>query len=255
MRLIFDADGTESREVDDATLVELYRFRTPTDRGSLRSNFVMSLDGSVQGPDGRAGSINTPSDHHVFGLQRALADAIVVGAGTVRAEGYRAVDLAAWQRDLRVQEGLAPYPTLVIISNSLRLDPLVAVPADGPGGPVMIVTTVGKTTDELDPLRSAGIQLVEFDADELDLGLVVDQLAGAGLVRLLCEGGPGLHRDLIAARLLDELLLTVSPVVVGGQGLRSTSGGAIDPTAGFDLRFALYADDGTLFTAYERRNR
>src|SRR5215210_2587050 len=84
MQLIFDSDGTEAREVDDATLVELYRFRTPADRGYLRSNFVMSLDGSIQGPDGRAGSINTPSDHHVFGLQRALADAIVVGAGTVR---------------------------------------------------------------------------------------------------------------------------------------------------------------------------
>ncbi len=254
MRLIFDSDGTEAREVDDATLIELYRFRAPADRGYLRSNFVMSLDGSVQGPDGRAGSINTPSDHHVFGLQRALADAILVGAGTARAEGYRAVDLAAWQRELRAQEGLAPYPTLVIISRSARLDPIIAAPADGPGGPVMIITTAGKAFDELERLRSAGIQLVEMDAAELDLGLVVDQLAGAGLARLLCEGGPGLHRDLIAAGLLDELLLTVSPVVVGGQGLRSTSGAAIDPTADFDLRFALYADDGTLFTAYERRS-
>ena len=118
----------------------------------------------------------------------------------------------------------------------------------------MIITSAGKAFDELEPLRSAGIQLVEMDAAELDLGLVVDQLAGAGLARLLCEGGPGLHRDLIAAGLLDELLLTVSPVVVGGQGLRSTSGAAIDPTADFDLRIALYADDGTLFTAYRRRS-
>ena len=79
-----------ARDLDDAALVELYRFPVPPDRAFLRSNFVMSLDGSVQGPDGRSGSINTESDHHVFALQRALADAVIVGAGTARAEGYRA---------------------------------------------------------------------------------------------------------------------------------------------------------------------
>ncbi len=230
MRLIYDADGTETRQIDDATLVDLYRFPTPVDRAYLRSNFVMSLDGSVQGADGRSGSINTPSDHHLFALQRALADAVVVGAGTARAEGYRAVDLAPWQVDLRAQEGLAPFPTLVIISRSGRLDPELTQPDNHDAGPVMIT-------------------------DAPDLGQLIDQLAGAGLVRLLCEGGPSLHRAFIAAGMLDELLLTLAPVVVGGQGLRSTAGEPIEPAADYALKFALFADDGTLFTAYRRTTR
>ena len=95
----------------------------------MRSNFVMSLDGSVQGPDGRSGSINTESDHRVFALQRALVDAVLVGANTARLEGYRAIDLEPWQLRIREQEGLAPYPTLVIISASADLDPVIATPA------------------------------------------------------------------------------------------------------------------------------
>ena len=71
----------------------------PREAGAwLRTNFVATLDGSVQGPDGRSGSINTASDHHVFALHRALADAVVVAGGTARNEGYRAVDLAPWQQ-------------------------------------------------------------------------------------------------------------------------------------------------------------
>ena len=252
MRLIFDADGRDVRELNDPDLVDLYRFRVPGVNAFVRSNFVMSLDGSVQGPDGRAGSINTPSDHHLFALQRALADAVVVGAGTARSEGYRAIDLSPWQRDLRAAESLAPYPTLVIISASADLDPAIARPADGPGGPVMIITTGGKPPEDLEPLRAAGIEVVEVPGPDLDLGLVIDQIAGSGLVRLLCEGGPGLHREMLAAGLLNELALTIAPVVVGGQGLRSTSGDAIDPALDFQLRFALYADDGTLFTTYAR---
>ncbi len=228
MRLIFDADGGAARELDEAELTELYRFPVPPDRAYVRSNFVMSLDGSVQGPDGRSGGINTESDHEVFALQRALCDAVLVGAGTVRAEGYRAIDLAPWQRDLRERENLAPFPTLVVLSRSGNVGENISEPADGAeGGPVVIT-------------------------DAADLGQLLDHLAGTGLVRLLCEGGPGLHGQLIAAGLLDELLLTLAPVAVGGAGLRSTSGPVIDPVADFALRFALHADDGTLFTAYRR---
>ena len=252
MRLIFDRLGSNLRELGDADLVELYRVWPPVDGAFVRSNFVMSLDGSVQGPDGRSGSINTPSDHQLFALQRALADAVVVGAGTVRGEGYRAIDLSPWQRDLRAAEDLAPYPTLVVITASADLDPAIATPAEGAGGPVMVITTEGKSAERLDPLRAAGIEVVELPGPTLDLGLAVDQLAGAGLPRLLCEGGPGLHRDLLAAGLLDELALTIAPVVVGGVGSRSTSGEPIDPVADFALRHAIFDDDGTLFTVYGR---
>jgi riboflavin biosynthesis pyrimidine reductase len=249
VQLIFSPEGGAPRTLDDADLVELYRHPVPEGRGWVRSSFVMSLDGSVQGPDGRSGSINTESDHHVFALQRALADAILVGANTVRLEGYRAVDLEPWQLEIREQEGLAPYPMLVIISATADLDPVIATPAEGVGGAVMIITTPGKSADDLGPLRDAGITVLEAEGT-LDMAQIVDQLAGGGFQRLLCEGGPRLHNDLHAAGVMDEVCLTLAPVVVGGQGSRSTSGAALPVPSHFQLHHAMYGDDGALFTDY-----
>jgi riboflavin biosynthesis pyrimidine reductase len=139
---------------------------------------------------------------------------------------------------------------LVIISASADLDPLIAAPAEGVGGAVMIITTAGKSADDLVPLRDAGITVLEAEGPALDLAHIVDQLAGTGFQRLLCEGGPRLHNDLLAAGMLDEVCLTLAPVVVGGQGLRSTSGAALPLPSAFRLHHALYAEDGALFTDY-----
>ena len=82
---------------------------------------------------------------------------------------------------------------------------------------------------------------------------MLGELAAMGLTRVLCEGGPGLHRDLIAQGLLDELSLTLAPSAVGGVGHRSTSGAALTERADFELAFVLLGDDQTLFTSYRRR--
>lgn len=233
-------------------LVALYRWPDPAGRGVVRSNFVSTLDGSVQGLDGRSGSINTPSDHHVFALHRALADVILVGAGTVREEGYRAVDLRPWQLEVREAEVLVPYPTLVVITGSLRLDPAFARPPYA-HGPVIVVTRGDRTDAQVAPFVGAGAEVLRSpDHDTVDLSWLTAELAGRGLGRILCEGGPTLHRDLIAGGLLDELSLTLAPSAVGGVGLRSTGGPALPARADFALQFVLLGDDQTLFTSYRR---
>jgi riboflavin biosynthesis pyrimidine reductase len=255
VQLIFSrqADVT-GRPLSDDELVGLYRHQPANRPGRvrLRTNFVSTLDGSITGPDGRSGSINTPSDHRVFALHRALSDVILVGAGTVRAEGYRAVDLAGWQQDIRAAEGLSAYPLLVIISGSAEIDPEVARPASGPGGPVMIITSA-VATGPLAALREAEIEVVQQPGHRVDLTSAAALLADRDLTRVLCEGGPRLHHDLFEADLVDELSLTLAAVVVGGPGARTTSGPMLSAVRRFALHHALYAEeDATLLTHYRR---
>lgn len=252
MRLLQHVDGRPAGPLTRDDLVGLYRWPEDDTAPRVRSNFVATLDGSVQGLDGHSGSINTESDHEVFALHRALTDVVLVGAGTVRDEGYAAVDLQPWQRSLRMAEGLAAFPTLVVITGSLRLDPAFAAP-DGEHGPVIVVTSSQHDDEAVRPFRDRGAQVLRSPGPEITLNWVLDELATAGLTRVLCEGGPGLHRDLLAAGLLDELSLTLSPSAVGGVGHRSTSGAALDVRADFDLSFVLLGDDQTLFTSYRRR--
>jgi riboflavin biosynthesis pyrimidine reductase len=257
MRLLFPASpGGPGEELTETELQELYRHPLPRSGAVwLRSNFVTSLDGSIQGLDGRSGSINTASDQHVFALHRAHADVILVGAQTVRAEGYRAVDLAPWQRDLRARVGLSAFPLLAVLTRSLDLDPRISRNGDLDVGPVAVLTTAGKSESELAPFAGAGVEVMQVPRGDsgVDLRAALAQLADAGHRRVLCEGGSRLHRDLLAADLVDEMSLTLAPVVVGGEGRRTTVGAPLPSASAFRLGSALYADDDSLFLNYLRR--
>ncbi len=235
MRLLFPS-GASAGDLSDAELAELYAFGPGR---TVRANFVSTLDGAASGGDGLSGSINDPADQRVFALQRRLCDAVLVGAGTARAEGYRR---------LRRSDGEAPL--LVVVSQHARVPEGLA--EGGPDrGEVVLVTPAAAGADAIGAARQLlGPESVwVVGADEVDLPAVVERLDAEGRGRILCEGGPSLHSDLLAVDLVDELALTVVGRLVGGEGPRITADEPLDRT--LELRH-LVAEGSTLLHLYAR---
>ncbi len=239
MRLLVPGSSglTPLRGLDDALLYAAY---APPRGPWLRCNMVASLDGAATGADGRSGSINDPADHIVFDVLRASADAVVVGAGTVRAEGYPPLSVAPALLALRRERGLDDTLPLVVVSNRGEVPPTLAGHADG-----SVLLAVPGRSDGLDAARASlgDEQVIVCGPDRVDLRSLVAQLHDRGLTRLLTEGGPGLLGSLLAEGLVDELCFTVAPRVVGGDHRRPVGAAGI-PT---ELDLALLVEqDGTL---------
>ena len=211
-------------------------------RRMLRVNFVSSADGAVTLEEKSAG-LSGPADKRVFGLLRDLADVVLVAAGTIRGEGYGYPDFSERRRERRRRLGLAERPTFAIVSRRLDLDLSSTLFTDPP------VRTVVLATGGAAP----GTELREH-ADVLevaDLAAGVDALHRRGLSRILCEGGPSLFASLVGDGLVDELALTVSPLLAGPGPGRIVAGPPHRP-AGLDLRHVL-EEDGNLFLRYAVR--
>ncbi|HET8616698.1 MAG TPA: pyrimidine reductase family protein [Actinomycetales bacterium] len=240
-------------ELDDEDLARLYAYPAQPDRPWVRANFVSTLDGSATGPDGRTGTINTESDVRVFAALRALSDVVLVGAGTVRAEGYRAVQVRESWRRVRAALGLAPVPTLAVVTRSLALPDALLEPPEG-GGPVVVVTVADADPDRCGEIerRLGPASVMTTGEQTVDVGACLDQLAARGLPRVLCEGGPALLSELASHDLLDELCLTLTPLLVGGTGPRIAHGLPLDVT--LRLEHLIEAQD-VLLTRWVRRAR
>ena len=223
-------------------LVELYpRNPEPT----LRVNFIASLDGAVT-VDGLSGGLHGPGDKEIFDSLRMVCDALIVGAGTVRAENYDALRLTGPARAWRRAHGLAEFPLMVIVSGSLDLNPLQLIFADAPVRPIVV------THRSAPAERMARVaEVVAVGDDAVDLVAAVEALQKRGATQLLCEGGPHLLGSLVAADLVDEVCLTVSPLLVGGGPGRIAAGAPGVPRR-MSLRHALSVED-MLFLRYARQ--
>ncbi|WP_018788474.1 pyrimidine reductase family protein [Micromonospora sp. CNB394] len=221
----------------------------------LRVNFVASADGAVT-LDGYSAGLSGEPDKRVFGLLRMLCDGLVVAAGTLRHERYRAVRLSPERRAWRREQGLAEFPTLVVVSGSLDLDPAQAAFADAPVRPVVLTHADALPppglTDVADVVRcGTGRADDSGRAGRVDLVAGLAELRRRGLNQLLCEGGPHLFGALTAADLVDELCLTVAPLLAGAGPGRITAGDASVPRH-LPLRHVLAAADGVLMLRYAR---
>jgi 5-amino-6-(5-phosphoribosylamino)uracil reductase len=222
-------DLSDDRNDVLGALADLYAYPMPVPvTGWVRANMVSTLDGSATGPNGLSGTISSAADKAVFGVLRGLADVVLVGAGTVRAEGYRAFAAKPAFADRRAAAGQSPVPALAVVTRSGTLDPNDLAPhhrdvPDGRGcaalSQVLVITCAA---GDVAGLRSSfgSDRVLVAGEDDVDPAVAVAHLAARGLGRVLLEGGPSLLGRTIRAGRLDELCLTTSPLLVAGDGPR-----------------------------------
>jgi len=245
--------------LDDAALAALYSYPDLAAPPAcwLRANMVASLDGAAT-VDGRSGGLSNEADQQVFAMLRAHADVILVGAGTARAEGYAPVRPEseglrwAWLRD-----GRPSSPPIAVVTRALDLDLDSALIAGAPPhARTIIITTRSATPGRRAAATARNAEVIVAGEASVDLKAAVDSLAERGYQRISCEGGPHLLAQLAGGGLLDELCLTISPLMAGPGAGRIVTGGLPLPGGGaqpFTLAHTL-EDEGYLLCRYVRRS-
>jgi riboflavin biosynthesis pyrimidine reductase len=230
-------DGGEPRTVRDVVAgLRLHEERPAGGRPRVVADMVASVDGRAA-VQGKSVGLGHPVDRALLRELRTAADAILVGTPTLRAERYANL-LDADQRAARVAAGLEAHPIVVTISR--RLEVPVEVPLlHEPGVRILVHTESSALAPEL----GAELEVVRCGAGELTLPGVLAELGERGVRGVLCEGGPTLLRELIAQGGLDDLLVTVAPLVVGGAAPSILEGAALPEPATLALHDVHRADD------------
>ncbi len=201
----------EPGPVNPDELLDLYAW---PDTPWLRACMVYSLDGAAIGPDGLSGSLSSTADQQVFSACRALADAVLVGARTVRREEYKPMRAKPALRERRLAAGQAEAARLVVVSGRASFDwgRLTFQESDLP--PLLLTTELAEAGDVADA-RAAGCEVEVVGESAVDPARVLELLHSAGLTRITLEGGPTLLGEVVRAGLLDEADFTVAPFLVG----------------------------------------
>ena len=239
---VFDAD-------DDERLAAYYAYPDGLDRCWVRANMLSSIDGGAT-DDGKSGGLAGPGDRALFARMRQEADVIVVGASTVRVENYSGAQMSASQRQDRQRRGQAEVPPIAVITHSADFehDAKLFTRAEVPP----LILTSRKTAD--DARRRFGALAEVIDAsgpqsDRVDPAGVLDVLNRRGLRRVLTEGGPSLLGLFIEQNLLDELCVTIAPILVGGSARRIATGSGEAHTK-MRRSHVLSDEAGYLYTRY-----
>jgi riboflavin biosynthesis pyrimidine reductase len=211
----------------------------------VRANFVASADGAAT-LDDRSAGLSGPADKRVFRVLRAVSDVVLVGAGTARAEGYGPVRVPPEHQEWRRAQGLPPAPALAVVSRSLDLDPSTPMFTAATARPLVL------TGEEAPARRQQALSAVAEVITGDTAAAWIARLAERGLTHVLCEGGPRLFASLLAEDLVDELCLTVAPILARQHALSivDQAGGATPLS--LELAHVL-EEDGFLFLRYTIR--
>lgn len=214
----------------------------------VRANMIQSIDGA-EAFQGRTREISDEADQALLKHLRGHADAVLVGAATVQAEGYGPVRLDDATREQRVADGHAPVPPVVIVTARALLSPDLKV-FRAPEARTIIVTVAAAAT-AAERLRDVA-DVIMLDSDEIDPAAILEAIRERGLHRVLCEGGPFLLSQLIEHDVVDEMCLTVSPYLAGSQPTAPQPASARKVPTHLRLRHVLTRND-LLYLRYSRR--
>ena len=237
--------------VDDGRLADLYAYPDGLQSCWVRGNMITSLDGGAT-DDGKAGGLAGPGDRAVFTLMRHTADVILVGAATVRIENYSGAQLPIAARQDRQRRGQAEVPPIAVVTQSGVLDPNALLFTRTEVPPLILTCT--RSLEDTRSRLGAVAEVIDASgplSDSVDGATVLKIFAERGLYRVLTEGGPLFLGSLIDNDLLDELCLTVAPILVGGVARRIVSGpGQVHTT--MRRTHVLTDAEGYLYTRYVR---
>lgn len=215
----------------------------PQDQTWVRAMMVTTLDGAATGPDGLSGSVSSSADQLIFNTVRRYADAVLIGAGTLRAERYTPMVAKPADQSGRTASGQRPAPVIAVVSGSLNLPWDLPVWRESACRP-MILTSSDAPADRLATARKHA-DVITLDQTTPDA--IIHALTERKLTRIVCEGGPRLLRDLIAAGLVDEADITISPTFAGTATSPPTP--ALPQVAQFRLAHVLQGE-GALMARY-----
>ena len=218
-------------------------------------NMVSTVDGHAT-LGGRSGALSSPADRELFHGLRLAVDAVMVGAATVRVERYGRIIPEESRRQLRIEHGLSAEPLACIVSGHLALEAEIPLLAD-PAARVAILTPSAASL----PASAAEVHYVRAERDGLlDLPAALAKLRERfGVRTLLCEGGPHLNAQLLGAGLVDELFLSLSPQLAGGdppaggEAPRILAGAELSPAVELEL-LSVLESDSHLFLRYRVRS-
>lgn len=218
--------------------------RERDDRPWVMLNMVASIDGATAVGGGASG-LNDADDRALFLSLRAVADVVMMGAQTVRSEGLGPIRMTDEMMAYREMDGLDGEPRMVILTQSLAIEPEHRMFSDQTRRPI-VLTGVDADPDRVDTLAAVS-DVVQVEA--LDGAGIVDALSDASVI--LCEGGPTVNSELLRAGVVDELHLTISPMIAMGESKRLAGSGVFDPPIGMTLD-RVFVGDRSLFLRYLR---
>jgi riboflavin biosynthesis pyrimidine reductase len=228
-----------ARAIPDLLAEVQPRERAPADRPFVYMNFVSTVDGRAA-RDGRTEALGGEADLELLLELRVLADAVLVGTGTLRAEGYDRLVRGEPRRARRIANGLAEDPLAVVLTRRSAV-PWDAGLFQSPDQPVVVYTGVETEPPDV----PAAVDLVRLD--EPTPAEALADLRGRGVRALLCEGGPTVFGALLSAGVVDELFLTISPLLTGDENEPNiVAGGRLATPPEMRLRWVLRAGDELL---------